>query len=44
MIEEDAHLRGGQRTPRRVLENGPNLFKRHTGKPFDELCGGGTIF
>lgn len=43
LIEEYAHLRGGQGTSCGVLEDDANLFGADVRKPFDELAGGGAI-
>ena len=38
MVEKDAHLGRGQRTPRGVLQDGANLLERYAGEPLHELC------
>ena len=37
MIEQKAHLNGGESAPRSVFQNRANLFMRDAGKPLDEL-------
>jgi hypothetical protein len=39
LIEQDAHLGGGQRTPCRVLKDSTRLLKGDAREPLDELCG-----
>jgi hypothetical protein len=37
LVEQYAHLCRSKRTACGVIEYGPNLLKRDTGKPIDEL-------
>jgi hypothetical protein len=44
LVEQDLHLRHGQRTACSVLENDARLLKRCSREPFDELVKGRVVF
>ena len=44
LVEQDSHLRRGERAARRVFKDSTHLFERDAGKPLDELRDGRTIF
>lgn len=43
LIEKYAHLYGSKGASRGVIKHGPDLLKRNTGKPIDELRYKGTV-
>jgi hypothetical protein len=43
LVEQYAHLYLSQSAPAGMIENGPDLFKRDSGKPLDKLRSGSSV-